>query len=114
MIGILQVKSPQAVLLPSLGASMYAIAFILSCDVLSSISSDDSFDPQASNSEPTGTNKFNSGRNGLDHITPGGFIRSLMSDNTRVVTSFHSHKVRDSMPYAPPTRRFQHQNPRKK
>ena len=89
---------------------MYAIACILSYDGLSSISpDDDAFDSQATKLDAADRNKSAGGRKGFGYITPGPYLRSLMSDNARA-TSSHSNNVRGSMPNGPP-RGFQHQKP---
>lgn len=111
MMDILQVKNPQGVLPPSLGASMYAIACILSYDGLSTILRDaDASDPHGSKLDVAEKNKSASGRKGFGYITPGPFLRSLMSDNARVNFS-RPHKVTGPMPNAPPAK-FRHQKPR--
>ncbi|ONK74446.1 uncharacterized protein A4U43_C03F6330 [Asparagus officinalis] len=109
---LFKVKNPQAVLPPALGASMYAIACVLSYNGLSSVSSgDESLEPQATKLYPVDTNKPSSGRKGSAYIPPNGFLRSLMSDNNRATTS-HSHMGRGPIPNGPQPKRFQQQNPR--
>ena len=69
---------------------MYAIACILSYGGLSSIlPDDDAFDSQEAKLESTR-------RKGHGYVTSGPFLRSLISDSTRV-TSSDSHKLRVHM-----------------
>uniref|UniRef100_A0A0E0C876 Uncharacterized protein n=1 Tax=Oryza meridionalis TaxID=40149 RepID=A0A0E0C876_9ORYZ len=77
---LFKVKHPQDVLPPDLGATMYAIACILSYDGLPAmITSDDVATSQGSNQSSAESSRFSQGRR-VGYIPPGGFLMSLLSD----------------------------------
>ncbi|KAF8408631.1 hypothetical protein HHK36_004694 [Tetracentron sinense] len=95
---LFKVKHPHEVLPPVLGASVYAIACILSYDGLSGISLPlESVDSLTSMVNAAGINKSPPGkRRGMGPIS-NGFLKSLMSDETHP-TSPHNHKSRTPPP----------------
>uniref|UniRef100_J3L4G1 RNA helicase n=2 Tax=Oryza brachyantha TaxID=4533 RepID=J3L4G1_ORYBR len=75
---LFKVKHPQDVLPPDLGATMYAIACILSYDGLPAmVTTDDAGTSRGSSS--TESSRFAQGRR-VAYIPPGGFLMSLLSD----------------------------------
>nr|CAD1828215.1 unnamed protein product [Ananas comosus var. bracteatus] len=79
---LFKVKNPLAVLPPILGASMYAIACILSYDGLPTIvPSDDFIESKSDMGEPS---KWG-GRRGAGYVSPSGFLKSLMSENQGII-----------------------------
>ncbi|KAG6537934.1 hypothetical protein ZIOFF_003037 [Zingiber officinale] len=93
MLGVPVAKNPQAVLPPALGASVYAIACILSCDGLPSALADAPPYRQQSPRDKVDMNKSIQGKRQGGFIQPGGFLRSLISDNVRTA---NVHIVRNA------------------
>ncbi|XP_077253368.1 DExH-box ATP-dependent RNA helicase DExH6-like [Tasmannia lanceolata] len=102
-----KVKHPQKVLPPNLGASLYAIACILSYDGLSGISlAFDSVDSLTSMVNAAGLGKSAQGKQfrtpisgqrrgmGVAPCNSSGFLRSLMSDGPHINSPSHFHKSR--------------------
>uniref|UniRef100_A0A0D9V650 Uncharacterized protein n=1 Tax=Leersia perrieri TaxID=77586 RepID=A0A0D9V650_9ORYZ len=86
---LFKVKHPQDVLPPDLGATMYAIACILSYDGLPTmIPSDDVATSQGSNQSSAESSRFSQGRR-VGYIPPGGFLMSLLSDKPLNAPQFH-------------------------
>ncbi|KAG6533611.1 hypothetical protein ZIOFF_007486 [Zingiber officinale] len=115
MLGVPVAKNPQAVLPPALGASVYAIACILSCDGLPSALADAPPYRQQSPRDKVDMNKNKSiqGKRQGGFIQPGGFLRSLISDNVRtpnvhiVRNAKHSsHMQSYSQPHVSPISTF--------
>ncbi|XP_042453374.1 DExH-box ATP-dependent RNA helicase DExH6-like [Zingiber officinale] len=90
---LFKAKNPQAVLPPALGASVYAIACILSCDGLPSALADAPPYRQQSPRDKVDMNKSIQGKRQGGFIQPGGFLRSLISDNVRTA---NVHIVRNA------------------
>ncbi|XP_042387797.1 DExH-box ATP-dependent RNA helicase DExH6-like [Zingiber officinale] len=112
---LFKAKNPQAVLPPALGASVYAIACILSCDGLPSALADAPPYRQQSPRDKVDMNKNKSiqGKRQGGFIQPGGFLRSLISDNVRtpnvhiVRNAKHSsHMQSYSQPHVSPISTF--------
>ncbi|XP_003567152.2 DExH-box ATP-dependent RNA helicase DExH6 [Brachypodium distachyon] len=77
---LFKVKHPQDVLPPALGATMYAVACILSYDGLPGmVESADLSTNRGSNQSSTEASRFTQGRR-ASYIPPGGFLMSLLSD----------------------------------
>ncbi|TVU34999.1 hypothetical protein EJB05_16861 [Eragrostis curvula] len=77
---LFKVKHPQDVLPPALGASMYAIACILSYDGLPAmVPSNDLSSDQAWNRNSAEASRFSQGRR-VGYIPPDGFLMSLLAD----------------------------------
>ncbi|KAL6845214.1 hypothetical protein ACP4OV_024709 [Aristida adscensionis] len=77
---LFKVKHPQDVLPPALGASMYAIACILSYDGLPAmISSNDLSANRGSSQNSAEASRFSQGRR-VGYIQPSGFLVSLLAD----------------------------------
>lgn len=87
----LQVNNPRAVLPPALGASMYAIACILSYDGIPRALSEAASDGRSSAGDAGNMNKPIQGRRQAGFIPPGAFLRSLFSDE---VETPHVRKYR--------------------
>ncbi|KAI0497618.1 hypothetical protein KFK09_020850 [Dendrobium nobile] len=80
---LFKVKKPRAVLPPALGASMHAIACILSYHGHPHILAvDESIDPHEPMLEPSDMSRYNQGRK-VSVVTPSSYLKSLMSDNGR-------------------------------
>lgn len=78
----LQVKHPQDVLPPALGASMYAIACILSYDGLPAmVPPNDLSANRGSGQDLAEASRFSQGRR-AGYIPPSGFLISLLADRT--------------------------------
>nr|XP_029117614.1 DExH-box ATP-dependent RNA helicase DExH6 isoform X1 [Elaeis guineensis] len=90
---LFKVKYPQEVLPPALGASMYAIACILSYDGLPSmVPVDESMEPQTSKANATDMKQE---RRAIGYVSPGKFLRFLASDQAQNKSNFH--KMREPM-----------------
>ncbi|KAK3138415.1 hypothetical protein QOZ80_5AG0368700 [Eleusine coracana subsp. coracana] len=86
---LFKVKNPHDILPPALGASIYAIACILSYDGLPAVVSSNMFSSnQASNQNSEEASRLSQGR-GVGYIPPGGFLMSLFADKPHNATSFH-------------------------
>lgn len=89
-ICFLQVKHPQDVLPPALGASMYAITCILSFDGLPSmVPPNDLSANRGSGQDLAEASKFSQGRR-AGYIPPSGFLMSLLADRTHNAPSFQN------------------------
>lgn len=85
----LQVKNPQDVLPPALGASIYAITCILSHDGLPALVSSSMFSSnQGLNQNSEEASRLSQGR-GVGYIPPGGFLMSLFADKPHNANPFH-------------------------
>ncbi|WOK99561.1 DExH-box ATP-dependent RNA helicase DExH6 [Canna indica] len=96
---LFKVKYPEAVLPPALGASVYAIACILSYDGLPSVLADAAFNSQTADRDVADPNRSFQGRKSIGFIPPGGYLRSLFSDRARTP---NFHKVRKANRSGPP------------
>ncbi|OAY81438.1 putative ATP-dependent RNA helicase YTHDC2 [Ananas comosus] len=104
----LDVKNPLAVLPPMLGASMYAIACILSYDGLPTIvPSDDFIESKSDMGEPS---KWG-GRRVAGYVSPSGFLKSLMSEKPRNNTMHRSSVSAQSLPQPAVQRPFHQEKP---
>uniref|UniRef100_A0A0A9CL48 DEAD-box helicase OB fold domain-containing protein n=1 Tax=Arundo donax TaxID=35708 RepID=A0A0A9CL48_ARUDO len=75
---LFKVKHPQDVLPPALGASMYAIACILSYDGLPVMVPSNDLSTNRGSSQNSADSRFNQGRR-VAYIPPGGFLMSLLA-----------------------------------
>ncbi|KAG6506123.1 hypothetical protein ZIOFF_031439 [Zingiber officinale] len=102
---LFKVKNPRAVLPPALGASMYAIACILSYDGLPRALSEAAFDGRSSVGDAGNTNKPIQGRRRAGFIPPGAFLRSLFSAEVETphVQKYRKTQQSQSAPRAPNT-----------
>ncbi|KAG8055280.1 hypothetical protein GUJ93_ZPchr0001g32006 [Zizania palustris] len=86
---LFKVKHPQDVLPPDLGATMYAIACILSYDGLPAmVPSGDFATNRGSNQSSTEPSRFSLGHR-AGYTPPGGFLVSLLSDRPPNAPHFH-------------------------
>ncbi|KAL6616121.1 hypothetical protein ACP70R_038391 [Stipagrostis hirtigluma subsp. patula] len=76
---LFKVKHPQDVLPPALGASMYAIACILSYDGLPAMVPSNDLSTNRGSQNSAEAKKFSPGRR-VGYIPPGGFLMSLLAD----------------------------------
>lgn len=76
---LFKVKHPQGVLPPALGASMYAIACILSYDGLPAMIPSNNFSGNRGSGQISAGSSFSQGRR-AGYIPPGGFLMSLLGD----------------------------------
>jgi ATP-dependent RNA helicase DHX36 len=80
------VKNPQDVLPPALGASIYAMACILSYDGLPAVApSNDLSSNQVSNQNTKEGSRSSQG-DGVGYIPPDGFLMSLFADEPHYAT----------------------------
>ncbi|KAJ1285557.1 hypothetical protein BS78_03G288500 [Paspalum vaginatum] len=86
---LFKVKHPQDVLPPVLGASMYAIACILSYDGLPAMVPSNEFSANRGSGQNSAESSFSQGRR-AGYIPPGGFLMSLLGDKPQNAPRFQN------------------------